>query len=62
MKIRVVGNRKPVIGGKKRLANFEAEVSAGDGAHLIKHGLAEALKPAPAPKKKKVTTLTEPKS
>ena len=43
MKVKVIGNRKPVIDGAKRLHGYVAEVSDEDGQHLLSHGLVEVV-------------------
>ena len=52
MKVRVITDRRPWIDGAPRDVDFEADVSADEGAALIKNGFVEEVKPAPTPKAK----------
>ena len=53
MKVRVISDRQPWIGGAPRIAGFEADVSAAEGKAMIDAGLAEEVKVAPKAKAKK---------
>ena len=43
MKVKVIGNRRPVIDGAKRDAGYTASVDNALGEHLVANGLAEQI-------------------